>query len=58
MRKMPKKPFPRMIAGSACAIMLAASLFSRSVSSISLMLIAGGVSLVLFCLNRKGGCSK
>ena len=58
MRKMPKKPFPRMIAGSACAIMLAASLFSRSVSSISLMLIAGGVSLALFCMNRKGGCSK
>ena len=58
MRKMPKKPFPRMIAGSACAIMLAASLISRSVSSISLMLIAGGVSLALFCMNRKGGCSK
>ena len=58
MRKMPKKAFPRMVVGCACAVMLASSLFSRSVSSISLMLIAGGVSLALFCMNRKGGFSK
>ena len=57
-KKMPKKPFPRIMAGCACAVMLLVNLFSWNFSSISLMLIAGAVSLTVYLLNRKGGAVK
>ena len=57
-KKMPKKPFPRIMAGCACAVMLLVNLLSWNFSSISLMLIAGAVSLTVYLLNRKGGTVK
>lgn len=58
-RKMPKKRFPRTVMLCSCAAMLCINAFSLRFSSISLMLIAGAVSLALFVLNgapaQKGG---
>ena len=56
-RKMSKKWFPRVIMGCAFAAMLAINLFSLNFSTITLMLLAGSVSLLLFAL-RKGGDAK
>ena len=50
--KMPSKAFPRIITGGAFAAMLLIHLFSWHFSSIGLMMIAGGISLVLFYLKR------
>lgn len=61
-RKMQKKKLPGIIMGCSCAAMLCVDLFSWKISTISLMLIAGAVSLSLFLLNRtpgwKGGVGK
>ena len=58
LQKMPPKPFPRIIAGCAFALMLAANLFSLRMSSIVLMLLAGGVSVAVFACKRKAGEGK
>ena len=59
LKKMQKKPLPRIIAGSACVVMLLINFLALKISSIALMLIAGSVSLGIFLYqNRKGGVSK
>ena len=58
-KKMPKKPFPRIIAGSACAIMLAVNFLSLRFSTITLLILAGSISLCFFWFKtRKGGAVK
>jgi len=61
-KKMPKKPLPRSIAGCCFAAMLLINLFALDFSSITLMLIAGAVSLSLFIAtgapDAKGGTAK
>lgn len=55
-KKLPKKAFPRAVAGTAFAVMLAVNFLSLKVSTITLMLFAGGVSLGVFMVSsRKGG---
>jgi chromate transporter len=53
--KMPKKPVPLAIMICAFAAMLAIDLFALRISSITLMLIAAGISLALFLISRKPG---
>ena len=61
-KKMQKKPQPRIIMGCCFAAMLLINLFSLNFSSITLMLIAGAVSLSLFIAkgapDMKGGAAK
>jgi len=58
-KKMPKKPFPRIVAGCAFAAMLAVNFLSVRVSSIVFMITAGLISLGIFWIqNRKGGAVK
>lgn len=61
-RKMPKKPVPRIIMACSFLAMLLINIFSWNVSSISLMLAAGTVSLVIFTIqdlpSQKGGAAK
>ena len=63
-RKMPKKRLPRAIMLCAFGAMLLIQLFSLNFSSVSLMLIAGAVSLSLFIMKgsakgaAKGGAAK
>lgn len=61
-RKMQKKPQPRIIMGCCFAAMLLINLCSLDFSSITLMLIAGAVSLSLFIAKgapaAKGGAAK
>lgn len=52
-KKMPKKPLPRIIAGSAAVLMMAINIFSLKLSSVSLMLVFGIISLGIFAV--KGG---
>ena len=52
-KKMKKKPFPITVMVCSCMVMLAVNFFSVRISSISVMLIAGLISLALFL--RKGG---
>ena len=58
-RKMKKKPLPVAIMVCSAAAMLLINIFSWNFSSVSLMLIAAAVSLVLFVLSgenkKKGG---
>ena len=55
-KKMKPALMPRIIAGSAFALMLAVNFLSIKLSSIALMLAAGAVGLVVFLVkNRKGG---
>jgi chromate transporter len=55
-KKMPKKPLPLAIMAASFLLMLSANLFSWKLSSISLMLLAGVVSLGLFAAGAgKGG---
>ena len=56
LKKMPKKPLPRIISGCAFTAMLLINVFSLNISSISLMLLAAVVSLSIFLV--KGGASK
>ena len=62
LKKMQRKPFPRIIAGCACAVMLAVNFLSLKVSSITLMLAAAAVSLGVFLAKgapaQKGGMEK
>ena len=61
-KKMPKKKLPRAIMICSCIVMLCINVFALSFSSISLMLIAAIVSLMIFILNgapeQKGGAAK
>ena len=61
-KKMQKKPQPRIIMGCCFAAMLLINLFSLNLSSITLMLVAGAVSLSLFIAKgapaAKGGAAK
>ena len=61
-KKMPKRLQPRIIMGCCFAAMLLINLFSLDFSSITLMLIAGAVSLSLFIAkgapDMKGGAAK
>ena len=54
-KKMQKKPFPRIIAVCAFAAMLVINFMSLNVSSIALLLLAGTVSLCIFLCRPKGG---
>ena len=58
LKKMQKKPFPRIVAGCAFAVMLAVNFLSLRLSSIVLMLIAGAVGIVAFAVKRKAGEAK
>ena len=55
-KKMQKKPFPRIIAGCAFAAMLTINFLSLNISSIALLLTASCVSLGIFLC--KGGKAK
>lgn len=56
MKKMQKKPLPRLILAVSCAAMLLINFFSWNISSIALLVTAGIVSLAVFAAgNRKGG---
>lgn len=59
LRKMQPKPLPRILAGMAFVAMLAINFFSLKVSSIALMVISGGISLLIFLARpekKGGGC--
>ena len=58
LRKMQKKPFPRIIAGCAFGIMMLVNLLSLRLSSIVLMLVAGAVGIGVFACKRKAGEAK
>ena len=56
LKKMKPAPFPRIIAGCACVVMLVVNFLSLKFSAIALLLLAGAVSLGIFLVrNRKGG---
>jgi len=61
-RKMHKKALPRAIMLCSFAVMMLINLFSLNFSTISLMLIAAFVSLMIFCIQgapgQKGGADK
>ena len=58
LKKMKPAPLPRTIAGCAFAAMLTINFLALRISSITLMLIAGFVSLAIFMAKqRKGGVS-
>lgn len=50
MKKMKKAPFPRRVLVVATVVMLCVNIFSLNFSSITLMILAGLVSLALFCI--------
>ena len=56
-KKMAKKPRPRIIAACACVAMLIINFTAAKVSSIALLVIAGAVSWLLYMVSRrkKGG---
>ena len=54
-RKMQKKPLPKVIMLCAFAAMLVIDLFAVRISSITLMLIAALVSLAVFAVKKDGG---
>ena len=57
-KKMPKKPFPRIVAGCAFLAMLAVNFLDLRISSITFMILAGLISLGIFCVKqRKGGAA-
>ena len=57
-KKMKKKPLPRIIAGCAFAAMLVINFLSLKISSITLLLLAGAISLGIFLFHQKGGAGK
>ena len=58
-KKLPKKPFPRVVALCAFASMLAVNFLALNISTITLMLFAGAVSLGVFLISSKrGGAAK
>ncbi len=61
LRKMQKKPMPRVFMSCAFAAMLLINIFSVRISSIALMMTAGLVSLIVFLVQKpaaKGGTGK
>ena len=52
LKKMKKKPQPRIIAGCVLIIMLLSNIFSLRISSVVLMLVAGIISLLVFAVKR------
>ena len=56
LKKMPKKPLPRIIVGCAFGAMLLSDIFAMQISSITLMLVAAVVSLSIYLV--KGGAAK
>ena len=62
LKKMKKKPQPRIIAGYAFVIMLLGNLFSLRISSVVLMLAAGIISLSVFAAKgasaQRGGAGQ
>ena len=62
LKKMPKKKLPRTIMVCACIAMICINVFAWNFSSISLMLIAATVSLMIFIMKgapvQKGGAAK
>ena len=58
LQKMQKKPFPRIVAGCAFAVMLVVYLFSLRLSTIVLLLLAGAVGIIVFACKRKAGEAK
>lgn len=59
LKKMKPMPLPRIIAGCACAVMLAVNFLSLKFSSITLMILAGAVGLAVFLAKgQKGGGGK
>ena len=58
LKKMQKKPMPRIIAGCAFGVMLAVNFLSLRLSSIVLMLMAGAVGIAAFACKRKAGEAK
>ena len=58
LKKMQKKPMPRIIAGCAFAVMLTVNFLSLRLSSIVLMLIAGTAGILVFAAKRKAGGAK
>ena len=52
LKKMKKKPQPRIIAGCAFIIMFLSNIFSLRISSVVLMLAAGIISLFVFAVKR------
>ena len=59
LKKMKPAPLPRIIAGCACAVMLVVNFLSLNFSSITLMIVAGAVSLCIFLTKtQKGGGGK
>ena len=54
-KKMPKKKLPRIIMITSCIIMLCINIFSLKFSSISLMILAGTISLFVFIVSKKEG---
>ena len=55
LKKMKKKAQPRIIAGCAFAVILAVNFLSLKLSTITLLIAAGSVSLGIFLLKQKGG---
>ena len=61
LKKLPKKKLPQTVMVCSCIAMLCINIFSWNFSSISLMLIAGAVSICIFILGsgqQKGGGRK
>ena len=61
LKKMPKKTMPWVFVLCAFTAMLLINIFSVRISSITLMLTAGAVSLIIFMVNKpapKGGAGK
>ena len=56
LKKMPKKPQPRITAGCAFVAMLLIEIFALNITSVALMLVAAVVSLSIYLV--KGGASK
>ena len=54
-RKMQKKPVPLAIMICASVVMLLIDIFALKISSITLMLIAALISLVIFLMKRNTG---
>lgn len=55
-RKMPKKPLPRLIMGGTALMMTVITFFSLRFSSVALLLTAGLISLLLYAFpKQKGG---
>ena len=52
-KKMPKKIFPKVILGCSFIIMLAVNVFAMKFSSITLMIMAGVISFLIFRVQEK-----